>query len=270
MKWNLYVGYLVALGACLTITICSHTALGVRVGKRHPAAVEGEGAGWQPAAARWNGPADGAGSEGGACGYGSLVKQFPFDSKVASASPDLYKGGKGCGSCYQACVKCTGNPLCSETGVTVVVADESSGQSQFVLSGTAFQDMASDPRRGTDLLNAGVVSALFRRVPCEYQRTNIAFHVNSGSSAYWLGLLVEYVNGDGDLGAVDLKQANSNTWQPMQQTWGANWALNSGPLSAPFSIRLTTLSTGKTLIIDNAIPENWQANATYNTNANFH
>ena len=38
---------------------------------------------------------------GGACGYGSLVKQFPFDSKVASASPDLFKGGKGCGSCYQ-------------------------------------------------------------------------------------------------------------------------------------------------------------------------
>jgi len=64
MKWNLYLGYLVALGACLTITICSHTALGVRVGKRHPAAVEVEGAGWQSAAARWNGPADGAGSEG--------------------------------------------------------------------------------------------------------------------------------------------------------------------------------------------------------------
>lgn len=58
------MGYLVALGACLTITICSHTALGVRVGKRHPAAVEGERAGWQPVAARWNGPADGAGSEG--------------------------------------------------------------------------------------------------------------------------------------------------------------------------------------------------------------
>ena len=53
--------------------------------------------------------------------------------------------------------------MCSETGVTVVVADESSGQSQFVLSGTAFKDMASDPGRGKDLLNAGVVSALFRR-----------------------------------------------------------------------------------------------------------
>lgn len=67
MKWNLYVGYLVALGACLTITICSHTALGVR----HPS-VEGEGAGWQPAAARWNGPPDGAGSEGNGLEYFSF------------------------------------------------------------------------------------------------------------------------------------------------------------------------------------------------------
>lgn len=65
-------------------------------------------------------------------------------------------------------------------------------------------------------------------------------------------------------------QANSNSWQPMQQTWGANWALSSGPLLAPFSIRLTTLSTGKTLIINNAIPQNWQPNATYGSNANFH
>lgn len=66
------------------------------------------------------------------------------------------------------------------------------------------------------------------------------------------------------------RQANSNSWQPMQQTWGANWALSSGPLTAPFSIRLTTLSTGKTLIINNAIPQNWQPNATYGSNANFH
>lgn len=44
------------------------------------------------------------------------------------------------------------------------------------------------------------------RVPCEYQGMNIAFHVNEGSSAYWFGVLVEYENGDGDLGAVDLMQ----------------------------------------------------------------
>jgi hypothetical protein len=59
MKLNFYSGYLVALVACLTI--CSDTALGVRVGKRNP----GVGAAdWQPAAARSNGSPDGAGSEG--------------------------------------------------------------------------------------------------------------------------------------------------------------------------------------------------------------
>lgn len=59
------------------------------------------------------------------------------------------------------------------------------------------------------MLPSSPFCAVLYRVPCEYQRTNIAFHVNSGSSAYWLGLLVEYVNGDGDLGAVDLKQVGS-------------------------------------------------------------
>jgi len=64
-------------------------------------------------------------------------------------------------------------------------------------------------------------------------------------------------------------QANSDTWQGMQQTWGANWCLNSGPLQAPFSIRLQSLSTGKTLTANNVIPQNWQASATYRSLVNY-
>nr|ADE77703.1 unknown [Picea sitchensis] len=45
----------------------------------------------------------------------------------------------------------------------------------------------------------------------------------------------------------------------MQQTWGANWSLNSDPLQAPFSIRLKCLSTGRTLTANNVIPQNWQS-----------
>ena len=65
--------------------------------------------------------------------------------------------------CLRNQVKCTGNSLCSETGVTVVITDQSSGDAQLVLSGTAFRDMASDPGSSSDLLNAGVVSILFQR-----------------------------------------------------------------------------------------------------------
>lgn len=47
---------------------------------------------------------------------------------------------------------------------------------------------------------------LLYSVPCEYPGKNIAFHVNEGATNYWFAVLIEYEDGDGDLGAVDLKQ----------------------------------------------------------------
>jgi len=269
-KSTLSLAYVVALEACSIILICSEIALGVHLDKHKLAEV---GSDWQPATATWYGSPDGDGSEGGACGYGSIVRQMPFQSKVAAGSPALFEGGKGCGACYQ--VKCTENSVCSQTAVTVVITDEcpggicsGTGKIHFDLSGTSFRDMAT-PGASSDLLNAGVVSILFRRVPCEYPGTNIAFHVNEGATGYWFAVLIEYEDGDGDLGAVDLKQANSDTWQGMHQTWGANWCLNSGPLEAPFSIRLQSLSTGKTLTANNVIPQSWQPSATYRSLVNY-
>lgn len=65
-------------------------------------------------------------------------------------------------------------------------------------------------------------------------------------------------------------QAKSNSWLPMQQTWGANWALRPGfALQPPFSFRLSTLSTGKTVTATNVVPQNWQAGATYSSLVNF-
>ena len=47
---------------------------------------------------------------------------------------------------------------------------------------------------------------MFHRAPCEYPGQKIHFQINEGSNPYWFTFLVEYEDGDGDLGAVSLKQ----------------------------------------------------------------
>ena len=49
------------------------------------------------------------------------------------------------------------------------------------------------------------------RTACRYGGKNIAFHVNEGSTSFWLSLLVEFEDGDGDIGSMQLKQVNNNT-----------------------------------------------------------
>ena len=46
------------------------------------------------------------------------------------------------------------------------------------------------------------------RTPCTYPGKNVAFHVNEGSTEYWLSLLVEYEGGDGDVGSMHIRQVN--------------------------------------------------------------
>ena len=53
------------------------------------------------------------------------------------------------------------------------------------------------------------------RTACRYGGKNIAFHVNEGSTSFWLSLLVEFEDGDGDIGSMQLKQVN-NTNTSMQ------------------------------------------------------
>uniref|UniRef100_A0ACD5Z2J6 Uncharacterized protein n=1 Tax=Avena sativa TaxID=4498 RepID=A0ACD5Z2J6_AVESA len=227
---------------------------------------------WHQATATWYGSADGDGSDGGACGYGSLVDVVPMKARVGAVSPVLFKSGEGCGACYK--VRCLDRGICSRRAVTVIVTDEcpggycSSGRTHFDLSGAAFGRLAV-AGHGGQLRDRGEISVVFRRTPCKYRGKNIAFRVVEGSTSFWLSLLVEFEDGDGDIGSMQLKQANSALWQDMKHIWGATWSLTPGPLVGPFSVRLTTLTAKKSLSAQDVIPKNWTPKATYTSRLNF-
>lgn len=121
---------------------------------------------WHPATATWYGSPEGDGSDGGACGYGSLVDVKPFRARVGAVSPVLFKGGEGCGACYK--VRCLDRSICSRRAVTVIITDEcpggycSNGRTHFDLSGAAFGRMAVSGGGG-QLRNRGELPIIYRR-----------------------------------------------------------------------------------------------------------
>ncbi|XP_057778545.1 expansin-B15-like [Salvia miltiorrhiza] len=228
---------------------------------------------WSSAGATWYGSPNGAGSDGGACGYGNLVSEVPFASMVTGIGPSLYKSGKECGACYM--IKCRKHPSCSRKMVRVVITDFCPGgvclsdAAHFDLSGTAFGAMAV-PGQQDKLRDAGMLQIRFARAPCDYSGKKIAFHVDQGSNPNYMAVVIEYEEGDGDLRRVDVQQASSSDWLEMKQSWGAVWQLNPGfELRPPLSIRLTSHYSLQTLVAKNVIPLAWRPGATYRSLVNY-
>ncbi|KAK7290906.1 hypothetical protein RIF29_05681 [Crotalaria pallida] len=221
---------------------------------------------WYQGTATWYGEPEGSGSNGGACGYGKMVDVKPLKYRVSAAGPMLFKKGKGCGACYK--VKCTDKELCAKRAVTVIITDECPGcpPVHFDLSGAAFGRMAVKGKN-SHLRNKGRLPIIFKRISCLYPGKNMSFHVNEGSSPYWLSLRPEFVKADGEIGSMYLKQGDSTEWMPMTNLWGANWAVTKGPLKGPFSVRLIT-TTGKSFTSKNVIPHNFSPKASYISTGN--
>ncbi|PIN20976.1 hypothetical protein CDL12_06334 [Handroanthus impetiginosus] len=218
------------------------------------------------AVATWYGDPNGAGSVGGACGYRFSVEKPPFSAMISAGNANLFQSGLGCGTCYE--VKCTENSACSGIPVTVTITDEcpcDSGNVHFDLSGVAFGAMAK-PGKADVLRQAGTFNVEYRRVPCNYPNTTLAFDVDPGSNPNYFACVIKYLNGDGDLSSVELQTVNLNrdVWLPMQHSWGAIWKIDlASGVKAPFSIRLTTLQTKEVIVAENVIPADWEAGKSY-------
>ncbi|KAL2234039.1 putative expansin-B2 [Sesamum indicum] len=232
------------------------------------------GSDWSPAQASWYGNPSGAGSDGGACGYGNAVEAAPFSSLITAAAASLYNSGKACGTCFQ--VKCTSSKVCSGNPVRVVITDECPGcDSQsllFDLSGTSFGTMAASGE-ADQLRNVGIEQIQYKRVECNFPGVSVAFRVDPGSNANYFATAVEYEDGDG-LAGVELKQAadSGGAWLPMQQSWGAVWKVDlPSNYKPPFSIRLTAggSNSRKTVVADKVIPANYNPGQTYRSLVNF-
>ncbi|XP_012843347.1 PREDICTED: putative expansin-B2 [Erythranthe guttata] len=226
---------------------------------------------------------------GGACGFDNDVAYPPYNGMTAAGNQNIFQSGKGCGACYQ--VKCTENPLCSGNPVTVTVTNECPGTCNneafhFDLSGKAFGALAK-PGQADPLRKWGRINIQYQRqenksiyrnsrfylkkklVLCNYNGTNITFKIDSGSNPNYLAFAVEYVNGDGDIGSLEILSDNSKGWLSMKQSWGETWAVGLPVgISGPYSVRLTTIESKKTVLAYKVIPGNWVPGQSYHSRVN--
>ncbi|CAI8597886.1 unnamed protein product [Vicia faba] len=227
---------------------------------------------WRTGKATHYGPPKGAGSTGGACGYGDTVEKHPFNKMISAGGGSIYRNGKGCGSCYK--VKCTENKECSGKSVRVVISDECGGcgEGHFDLSCTSFESLAKKGQdHGKNLIDAGMIKIEYKRIACNFWRT-IAFETDKGANPFHFIVQIQYQNGYGDIEKVELKEQGSKKWHPMQHSWGARWFLSIGKeLNPPYSIRLTQTGNGKSKTIKarKVIPKSWKPGKVYWSQSNL-
>ncbi|KAL1543065.1 expansin-B4-like [Salvia divinorum] len=245
-KYNRFIILLLLLVVSNDVCLCTH--LNVNATLNEP--------GFLPAVATWYGSPTGSGS-GGACGFGNDVINAPYYGMISAGNANLFRSGVGCGACYM--VRCRDNPACSGNPIHVTITDECPGLCNnepfhFDLSGKAFGYLAK-PGHEED-------------VRC-YYNAYLAVKISLGSNPYYLAMVVENVNGEGEIDRIEIKGQGWQSWGYMQRDWGETWKFNvpSGT-TGPFSFRFTDRSS-QSVVAYGLIPANWTPGKTYYSTTNF-
>ncbi|KAL2514006.1 Expansin-B4 [Forsythia ovata] len=169
-------------------------------------------------------------------------------------------------------VKCTENVACSGNPVTVTITDEcpECNNNHFDLSGKAFGSLAK-PGQANTLRVAGKINIQYQRVPCFYGSTTIVFKIDQGSNPFYLAFAILFEEGDGDLASVALIPSKTKNLISMQQSFGATWKTQIPQgTSGPYSVRLTSVESRKSVLATNVIPVDWKPGQIYRSKVNFH
>lgn len=159
----------------------------------------------------------GPASTGGACSFPTV----PADRYTVAAGPDLYAHGAACG----------GYLAVSAGGRTIRVKIDNlcpeCRPGHLDLTDEAFAALAP--------LGTGLIPITYRAVTDPGIGGGLAFVVKTGSSRYWLGLLVD--NAGNRLRSVEVRVGSR--WTALTRTDYGYWLAPSGAGTGPFTVRVT-------------------------------